>query len=82
MRIDNPQQLRQLELSYASVQGAMAIADAAGIRAREMANQYLSQVSMLTGLRMQDGTSVSVDFETGEVELTQHALPTMNGVAA
>lgn len=81
-RIDNVQQLAQLRLRYASVEGALAVAQNAQQAAQQLAVQYLDLLSTLTGEQFEPGCKVSVDWNTGEVTTQPEIEHSLNGVAA
>jgi hypothetical protein len=80
-RIDNPTQLAQLRLRYAAVEGSLSVAQAAQAAAESHARQYLEMLSMLTGLHIQPGARIKVDWDSGDVSVESEEHST-NGVAA
>jgi hypothetical protein len=81
-RIDNQQQLAQLRLRYASVEGALAVAQNAQQTAQQLAMQYLDLLGTLTGEHFEQGVRVTVDWKTGEVKVQSEVEHSLNGVAA
>jgi hypothetical protein len=81
-RIDNPVQLRQLHLRYAQMEGANAAAQVAAQAAQGMAKQYLDALNMLTGLAPREGQRIEVDWESGEVSVSDQHEHSLNGVPA
>ena len=79
-RIDNPEQLLQLRLHYAAVEGALGVARAAQQTADTAIAQYLTMLGTLIGVELRPGDSARVDWHTGEVLLEHAREPALNGV--
>jgi len=81
-RIDNREQLHQLELRFAHVQGAIAVAQHASAEAQELVKSYLEAVGLVAGISLGPGDQVTVDWKSGEVHVELPLLDSKNGVAA
>ncbi len=79
--IEDKRQLRTLERQFAMVQGAMAMAQEVQASAQEQVKRYLEAVALVAGVELGDGDQVTVNWDTGEVQVDHRELAASNGVA-